>query len=91
MVHRGRRPGYEATHVAAIALCRRRDMNIGLRLRIGKIIGTVMAAGTLPNRTDVVHLRRLESREIGMAAIALLRSRDVVGGFSKCVDTVMAV
>ncbi|BAN34812.1 hypothetical protein SCD_n00972 [Sulfuricella denitrificans skB26] len=44
MVHRGWRPGDETADVAGIALCRGRNVHVGLRLRIGKIIGTAMAA-----------------------------------------------
>lgn len=91
MVHRGRRPGYKTADVAGIALRRGRDVHIGFRLRVGEIVGTAMAARALPHRADVVHLRRLESREIGMTAIALLRGRNVVGGFSQRTDAVMAI
>ena len=44
MVHRGRGPGHETADVAGIALRRGRDVHIGFRLRVGKIIGTAMTA-----------------------------------------------
>jgi len=91
MVHRGGRPGYETADVAGIALRRGRDVYVGFRLRVGEIVGTAMTTRTLAHRADVVHLRRLESREIGVAAIALLRCRNVVRGFSQRTDAVMAV
>ena len=91
MVHRGRRPAYETADVAGIALRRGRDVYVGFRLRVGKIVGTAMAARALPDSADVVHLRRLESREIGVATIALLRGRNVVRGFPQRADTVMTV
>ena len=91
MVHGGRRPGDETADVAGIALRRGRNVHVRLRLRIGEIVGAAMTARALPDRADVVHLRRLESRETGMTAVALLRGRNVVGGFSQRTDTVMAV
>lgn len=91
MAHRGRRPSYETADVAGIALRRGRDVHVRFRLRVGEIIGSAMTARTLPNRADVVHLRRLESREIGVAAIALLCGRNMVRGFPQRTDTIMAV
>ena len=91
MVHRGWRPGYETADVAGIALRRGRDVHVGLGLRVGKIVGTAMTARTLANRADVVHLRRLESREISVAAIALLGGRNMVRGLAQRADAVMAV
>lgn len=44
MVHRGWRPGDETADVAGIALRRGRDVHVGFRLRVGKIVGTAMAA-----------------------------------------------
>jgi hypothetical protein len=91
MVHRGWRPVHETAHMAGIALRRGRNVDIGFGLRVGKIEGTIVTAGTLANRPDVVHLSRFENREIGVAGITLLCSRNMVRGFSKRIDTVMAV
>ena len=44
VVHGGGRPAYKSTHMAGIALRRCRDMDIGLRLCIGEIVGAAMAA-----------------------------------------------
>lgn len=91
MVHGGRRPGDETADVAGIALRRGRNVHVRFRLRIGEIVGTAMTARTLAHRADMVHLRRLESREIGVAAIALLRRRNVVRGLPQRTDAVMAI
>jgi len=49
-----------------------------------------MTGRTLPGRCGVVHLRRLEGDEIGVASIALRRARDMGPRFAQGADTVTA-
>lgn len=91
MVHRSRRPVDKTADVAGIALRSSRDVHIGFRLRIGEIVRTTMTICTQAHRIDVVHLRRFERREIVMATVALFGRWNVVRGFPKRIDAIVAI
>lgn len=81
----GRRRG-----VTGIALRRRNDVRRWLALGILRVISTRVTGRTLAIQAGVIHRRRYETDEIGVAGVAGGRSRDMAGGFASCVDTVVA-
>lgn len=91
MIHGRWRPAGKSAYMAGVTLCAGWNVNIGLGLRIGKIEGAAMATGTLANCANVVHQGRLESREVGVAAVALFSSWNVVGRFAQCIDAIVAI
>ena len=73
------RPSYKTILVATIALIGNRNVCSRFGLRIGKNIVATVTPGTLGRRIGVIHLDRLESREIGVAGVALTGRRNMVG------------
>jgi len=79
VIHGGRRPGHVAILVAGIALIRDRHVTTRLGQRIGKQVVAAVAPGALAGAARVVHLGRLEGREIAVTGVALGRGRNMVG------------
>ncbi len=69
--------------MAGIALRNGRNVIRRLTQRIGIYIATGVAGGALARRSRVIHPRRPESREVGMAGIALCRGWKMVSRFAK--------
>ena len=71
-------PGH-GTGVAGVALPRFRNVRHALSVGSRKRIGAVVTVRARPGRSRMVHERRLERYEVGMAGIALCVGRFVVG------------
>lgn len=84
------RGGPTGRFVAGVALLGRRYVISRFRLGVYAHIGSAVAGGALAGCARVVHGRRLEAGEIGVAAIARTRRRNMRGRLACCVEVVVA-
>ena len=90
VIHHRWRPGGEAAGVASIALRNGRNVVHYLAKCVGIDIGATVTRGALASGAGMVHARRPECGEVGVAGVALRRGRDMVAGLTDGRCTVVA-